>query len=192
VLIGLIEHVWLRGTPRAEVEELFGHLELVAPALGVAGVLILVSGLLEKRSAARDIIESDEVDARRAWLIGAVQGLCLPFRGLSRSGATISAGMLAGVSKARAEAFSFALAVIITPPAVGREVLRLMRAQQASGTGLAQAVVPGLLGAACAFVAGLIALRWLSSWLEKGRWYLFGIYCLVAASVVTVLHHGGF
>jgi undecaprenyl-diphosphatase len=34
------------------------------------------------------------------------------------------------------------------------------------------------------FLAGLIALRWLSRWLEHGRWYLFGIYCLVASAVV--------
>jgi undecaprenyl-diphosphatase len=40
-----------------------------------------------------------------------------------------------------------------------------------------------------AFFAGLVALKWLSSWLEAGRWYLFGIYCLVASGVVFYLHH---
>jgi len=53
---------------------------------------------------------------KRASLIGIVQGLCLPFRGFSRSGATISTGMLLGVTKSDAETFSFALAVVITPP----------------------------------------------------------------------------
>jgi undecaprenyl-diphosphatase len=33
------------------------------------------------------------------------------------------------------------------------------------------------------FLAGLAALRWLSSWLEHGRWHLFGAYCLLAAAV---------
>ena len=42
------------------------------------------------------------------------------------------------------------------------------------------------------FVAGLAALRWLSSWLENGRWYLFGIYCMVASAVVFYLHHIGY
>ena len=64
---------------------------------------------------------------RRAGLIGAVQGLCLPFRGFSRSGATISTGMLRGMSKARAEAFSFALAVVLTPAVLARDALRLRR-----------------------------------------------------------------
>lgn len=36
------------------------------------------------------------------------------------------------------------------------------------------------------FLVGLVALRWISRWLEQGRWYLFGIYCLVAALVVLV------
>jgi undecaprenyl-diphosphatase len=44
----------------------------------------------------------------------------------------------------------------------------------------------------CAFLAGLLALKWLSRWLETGRWYIFGIYCLVAACVVMALHFRGF
>jgi len=42
------------------------------------------------------------------------------------------------------------------------------------------------------FLAGLVALKWLSSWLESGRWYLFGIYCLLASGVVFYLHTRGF
>ena len=43
-----------------------------------------------------------------------------------------------------------------------------------------------------AFLAGLVALKWLSRWLEGGRWYLFGIYCLIAAAGVFYLHHLGY
>ena len=48
------------------------------------------------------------------------------------------------------------------------------------------------LGAVFAFAAGLAALRWLSSWLETGKWYLFGIYCVAASVGVFVLHMKGF
>jgi undecaprenyl-diphosphatase len=41
------------------------------------------------------------------------------------------------------------------------------------------------------FVAGLVALKWLSSWLESGRWLLFGIYCLSASAIVFALHQHG-
>jgi len=38
------------------------------------------------------------------------------------------------------------------------------------------------------FLAGLIALRWLSRWLEAGRWKFFGVYCLVAAGLIFIIN----
>jgi undecaprenyl-diphosphatase len=43
-----------------------------------------------------------------------------------------------------------------------------------------------------AFLAGLLALKWLSGWLERGRWYLFGLYCLLAAAAVFTRHCRGY
>jgi len=198
VLIKAIEKTAFKGEPKAEIELLFGRLDLIAPALLAAGLLILLAGLMEKRRmGAHEKVYGDSVTMRQAGWIGAIQGLCLPFRGFSRSGATISTGMLTGASNERAERFSFALAVVLTPPAVGREVLRLVKAShEAAAAGapidLHGSVMTGLLGAVFAFLAGLVALRWLSSWLEEGRWYLFGIYCIVAACVVFGLHHAGY
>ncbi len=187
VIIKIIEHTLFRGAPKAQIEDLFGHLEIVAPALLAAGILILVAGLKEGRRP--DSEESDQIGFGQAGIIGAVQGLCLPFRGFSRSGATISVGILQGIKKVRVEAFSFALAVIITPLAIGREVLRL---RHADSSGFAHAAAPSLLGMFFAFLAGLLALKWLSAWLEHGRWYLFGIYCIVASIVVFALHAKGY
>ena len=94
-----------------------------------AGILIFAAGLYERHRASVMTIPAGPVlDAKQAGIIGAVQGLCLPFRGLSRSGATISAGMFVGAERVLAEEFSFALAVILTPVADGRELLRLMKA----------------------------------------------------------------
>lgn len=189
-VIKLLEKTVLAGLPHAEIEDLFGHLEFIAPALAAAGVLILAAGLMERRNKLSGTIE---LSARHAALIGAAQGLCLPFRGFSRSGATISVAMLAGIAKSRAESFSFALAVVLTPPVVLREVLRLIHARGAAQAApITAALVPSLLGALFAFVAGLIALKWLSRWLETGRWYLFGIYCLVAAATVAYMHTLGY
>jgi undecaprenyl-diphosphatase len=190
VIIKIIERTMLAGAQHAEIEDLFGHLEVIAPALAAVGVLILIAGLVERRKTQPG---TTELSAAQAGLIGAVQGLCLPFRGFSRSGATISTGILAGVAKARAESFSFALAVVLTPPVVARELLRVIQAEKIDATAqLAAAVVPSLLGAVFAFFAGLIALKWLTKWLERGRWYLFGIYCLVAAAAVAGLHNMGY
>ena len=98
-----------------------------------------------------------------------------------------------GVAKIRAEAFSFALAVVLTPPVVAREAMRLVRSEQVNGSAnLGSVTWLCLFGALVAFAAGLLALKWLSGWLESGRWHLFGIYCLVAAAVVAVLHLNGY
>ncbi|MGH8141683.1 MAG: undecaprenyl-diphosphate phosphatase [Steroidobacteraceae bacterium] len=191
----LIEHTLFRGRPHAQIEDLFGRLDLIAPALAAAGILILVAGLLERRRPARRAHEpAEDLDTAHAGIIGAVQGLSLPFRGFSRSGATISAGMLLGVAKVRAEIFSFALAVVLTPPVVARELLRLYHPPSgvAVGADLSAILVRTLFGALVAFLAGLLALKWLSRWLERGRWHLFGIYCLAAAVAVALLHHAGY
>ena len=189
-IIKIIEKTAFRGLPHAEIEDLFRHLELIAPALAGAGFLILIAGILDTRGLTG---RTNDLSPKQAGIIGTVQGLCLPFRGFSRSGATISAGMLAGVGKSRAETFSFALAVVLTPPVVARETLRLVRAEHITGTAnLASAALPSLLGAVFAFLAGLLALKWLSRWLEHGRWHFFGIYCLAAAAAVGYLHYLGY
>jgi undecaprenyl-diphosphatase len=186
----IIEKTLLRDVPHSEIEDLFGHLEFIAPALAAAGVLILVAGLRERRAARADAV-AGELSLNQAGIIGVVQGLCLPFRGFSRSGATISTGMLLGVAKSRAERFSFALAVVLTPAVVAREALRLLHAP-GSHEALGSVALLCVVGAFLAFLAGLVALKWLSRWLESGRWYLFGLYCLLAAVAVGLLHHRGF
>lgn len=164
-------------TPGFEIEHLFGNASLIASALGAAGVLIIASSFLREKT-------DGKLTVAASVLIGAVQGLCLPFRGFSRSGATISTGLVAGVSRRRAEEFSFALAVVLTPAVVVKEAHRLFSGIGAGKINYLHTLAPGLLGMAFSFVAGLAALRWLSSWLESGRWYLFGAYCLVAAAFV--------
>jgi undecaprenyl-diphosphatase len=185
-LVGRDAHGHLQ---KAEVELLFGNLALIAAALAMVGTLILIAGLYSRNMTAA----AAPLGTRAAGLIGAVQGMCLPFRGFSRSGATISTGLLLGIERRTVEVFSFALAVIITPPVIVREVWRLMHhATQATGTPLSAMILPGLVGMVAAFLAGLVALRWLSGWLEQGRWHYFGIYCLVAAVAVFGLYLAGY
>ena len=205
-IIKVIEKTAFRGLPKAEIELLFSRLDLVGAALFAAGILILYAGLRERgreESSARSAYErtasrsGDNVTFAQAGWMGAVQGLALPFRGFSRSGSTISTGLLSGANRERAERFSFALAVILTPAVIGREALRLVKAShEASATGvpidLHSSVAVSLIGMVLSFFAGLLALRWLSAWLESGRWWLFGIYCILASGVVFFLHHVGY
>jgi undecaprenyl-diphosphatase len=191
VLKLIVEAVVFHNRPGASVEDLAANLFLMAASLAVAGVFIVSAGF--KSRSGPEVVPAasadDAIPPGTAMMIGLVQGFCLPFRGLSRSGTTISTGMLKGLPRRVSEEFSFALAVVITPPIIGREFLRLYSARAASpGTvHIAPLVMPGVLGAVLSFFAGLLALRWLSGWLEKGRWHYFGFYCFAAAAAVCVL-----
>ena len=182
ILLQLIERVILRGSPNAEVEQLFGNVYIIAAGLVAVGVLIIWSGRTSTATSQPAII-----GLRDAAAIGTIQGLCLPFRGFSRSGATISIGLLRGLDKERVEEFSFALVVALTPAVILREVYRLFHAHAgnlAAGVNVEDLLMPSLIGMPLSFVAGLLALHWLSRWLEHGRWHLFGYYCLLAAGAV--------
>lgn len=184
----LIEKFFMRNVPHAEIELLFGNMNLISAALAAAGIIIIYSGI---RSRATE--SHRKIDLKSSFWVGAIQGLCLPFRGFSRSGSTISAGLLLGISRRKIEEFSFALAVVLTPPVIARESMRLLKHDaHAPIVNLADMFMPGILGMIFSFIAGLLALKWLSSWLEVGRWHLFGIYCLAASAAVFGLHQGGF
>jgi len=180
LLLQAIKHAVAGASPDFEIETLFGNSRLMAAALAAAGVLIIVSSRFPAGDAA--------VSLHGAAWIGAVQGLCLPFRGFSRSGATISTGLALGIGRRKAEEFSFALAVVLTPAVIAKEGYRLYKSAAAPAGALPDVLLhsvdASLLGMALSFVAGLGALRWLSRWLEQGHWYYFGAYCLFASLVV--------
>jgi undecaprenyl-diphosphatase len=174
----------MRGAEHAEIENLFSNLPLIAGALTAVGILIIYAGLREDKSP-----RSSEIQPQHSFWIGIVQGLCLPFRGFSRSGATISTGLILGLPKQKLEEFSFALAVVLTPPIIAQEAHRLVKAHALSGqNSVLHLFVPGLVGMVLSFIAGLLALKLLSRWLEGGRWKFFGFYCLAAAAGVLLIH----
>ena len=174
----LINEIWHK-----DVEDLFSNLPLIAGSLAVVGVLIIYAGLRAEKSP-RPL----EVQPAHSTWIGLVQGICVPFRGFSRSGATISTGLLLGLPKQKLEEFSFALAVVLTPPAIAQEAHRLIKAHSLSQESALHLFLPGIVGMVFSFLAGLLALKWLSRWLESGRWPWFGYYCLVAAVGVLAVH----
>ncbi len=189
----IIESVILErilGHEQGELESLFQSLPLIGMALLSVGVLITWTGMREGEGKNHSQSGGTIQTLHSVW-IGMVQGLCLPFRGFSRSGSTISTGMLLGVSRPLAEDFSFALAVILTPPVVLKELHRLLKFAP-SAVYWSELVMPGLIGMFFSFLAGYLALRWLSSWLESGRWKYFGFYCILASIGVFGLAWMGF
>lgn len=185
-LMKLVEHLVFGGGEHGSVENLFGNLKMIAVALASAGVLILFSARYSQKNPPRANVNPQKA----ALWIGLIQGVCLPFRGFSRSGVTISTGLIAGLERRFAEEFSFALAVILTPPVIVRSLWRLVKSQRklveqgGIPVNMVSLITPGLFGLLFSFLAGCLAIRWLSSWLERGKWNYFGYYCLVFAAFV--------
>ena len=126
--------------------------------------------------------------ARQSWgqalLIGGAQILAL-LPGVSRSGATIGAGLLRGLSHEDAARFAFLLA---TPVILAAGVLKLPELAGPAGRGI---LGPVLAGSLVAGVAAYVSLRFLTRYFETRTLNPFAVYCVgagVAALAWTTLH----
>ncbi|MBV6701408.1 undecaprenyl-diphosphate phosphatase [Kitasatospora aureofaciens] len=107
-----------------------------------------------------------------AW-IGAAQILAL-FPGISRSGVTMSAGILRGLHHEDAARFSFLLATPVIIAASALKVPELFKPENSAVLG------PVVVGSIAAFVAGYVSVRFLTKYFETRSLTPFAIYCFVA------------
>jgi undecaprenyl-diphosphatase len=186
----ILEVYW--GHPKGEIESLFKNLPMISVALFTVGVIILIAARFDRRQGEGGSTR-EKIDTKDSVVIGIVQAVCLPFRGFSRSGATISAALMRGLSRETAEEFSFALSVVLTPPVIALQLFRLLRHASDTQPALSMGalLLPGVTGMVFAFFSGLLALKLLSAWLEGGKWRYFGYYCLGASVVMAVAAASG-
>jgi len=148
----------------------------------VAGFLLPVTGLLliwASRAPAGTIAYTD-VSYRSAFLIGISQAAAI-LPGLSRSGATISAGLRLGLSRESAATFSFLLAIPVIAGGCALEVLSLLK--QATFTTPPSYLA---LGAGVSFLVGLISLVWLIRLLQQGHIQRFAWWCIPLGLAVII------
>jgi len=120
-----------------------------------------------------------------AAIIGCFQALAL-LPGVSRSGCTISSGLLMGVDRLSATQFSFFMAIPVTAGAIA---LKMQRAIEHGGT--AVPLGPTLVGIAISFFVGCVALRVLIRLMTQRKLHWFAAYCVVMGLVtiaVTSIH----
>jgi undecaprenyl-diphosphatase len=151
----------------------------------VIGTALIVLGLvlLYAEHVARLDRGLRDIQARDAGAIGVAQALAL-VPGVSRSGATISAGLFAGFDRESAARYSFLLSV----PAV--VLSGLFEARKIGGDGGA-AAVPTLLATLLAFVVGYASIAWLLRYLVRHSTKVFVAYRVVLGAVVLGLTAAG-
>ena len=124
----------------------------------------------------------ETVRIRDGAIVGFIQGLAV-LPGISRSGSTIWAGMLSGLSRDEAFRFSFLLSI---PAIVGATFLE-SRDLGGRESFLAELPSAWMASAVVAFLTGLVSLIILRKLVTSDRWWLFAIYCILLGSASVVL-----
>lgn len=184
-----------RGYLEAHAE---GHVEVVGGALLLTAALLWFAHKKHAASHANSLDITDPsagvsrpVSTRSAVWMGLAQAVAI-IPGISRSGATISAGLFLGLSPATAARFSF---LMVLPPILGMTALEVKDLMDAPAMDLASSVhsvhlSPSWqvlsLGAAAAFLSGLWACKWMMRGLVRGGLKGFSIYCAVAGIIALL------
>ena len=155
---------------------------VVAAAMIVGGVVLwFVDRYVPERDAARATTALDAMTLRQALLIGTVQVLAL-IPGTSRSASSIVGGLLVGLDRPTATAFSFYLAI----PTLGGATLYAL--VKNAGALLADGSLALLaLGVATAFGTSLVAMRWLLRYVANHDFRYFALYRVVVGVVLVVV-----
>lgn len=132
------------------------------------GFLLLTSTYISKKKTL-----NREVNTLDAFSVGLAQVFAAGFPGISRSGSTISTGMICGVSKEYMVEYSFILGI----PAI--IVANAVELKDAVETGAQLELLPTIVGVIVAAVVGVACIKLLQWILKKDMWKYFGFYCLV-------------
>ena len=152
-----------------QVEAVFGS------GLLIVGCMLLLTAARKAVAEGRE--PGKEVGYKEAFIIGLSQALAV-LPGLSRSGTTISTGLMLGVRKSSMAQFSFLMVLV---PILGEAFLQLVGGDfAAESSGISTMSL--LLGTLTAFVSGYVACRWMIRIVQKARLRYFSIYCCVAAA----------
>lgn len=154
----------------------FGSTIVVMVTLFTVGVIMIV---LEKLPKASHVKDGEKLSPLRAFAIGAAQMIAL-IPGVSRSGSTIIAGRLSGLSAEKAAEYSF----LASLPIMMGVTLKVLLTDQAY---LTEHFVGLLIGNIAALISGLIAVRFLMRYLSKHGLALFGWYRVGLAAVIGVV-----
>jgi len=179
IVLGTIPAVVFGVLLESTMDTVFRNIDLVALAL-LAGSVLMYSAqkYTEKTSPRRDLGETG-LTVRRGFVIGLFQALAL-VPGVSRSGATISGGLFAQLSREEATRFSFLLSV---PILVGSGFKKLLEVDFTASGGV---FGPLFVGSLVSFVVGLLAIHYFIKYLKKHTLTVFIWYRIILAIALFV------
>ena len=164
------------------VESLFGSITVVGVALVMTALLLFFSDYASRpgrKSIFPENTYRNGISYWQALAVGIGQSFAV-IPGLSRSGTTISTGLICGVKREVMAQFSFLMVLV---PILGETFLELVGGEfGASSVG----ALPLVLGFVSAFVSGLFACKVMIALVKKARLSWFALYCLLAAAAIFI------
>jgi undecaprenyl-diphosphatase len=168
------------------LRKLFASPQSAAAFLIVNGFLLFAFERLRRRAPAPDDHIGDvdhevaKLSWRQAFAVGTAQAAAL-VPGISRSGITMGGGLIVGLSNEMSARFAFLLA---TPIIGAAAVLKLPDLAGSTGNGVRG---PALVGALCAALTTIFAVKFLLKYFETNRLTPFGVYCVALGVICTLI-----
>ncbi len=158
-----------------QIEGIFdGNVRFIGFMLLITAALLFLTRFMPKNNK--------DVTLKSALVIGLAQTFAV-LPGISRSGATISTALFFGIERTKAIRFSFLMVLI---PIFGANFLKVIRISEEAATGTMDAT-PMIVGAIAAFIAGVVACRWMLEIVRKGKIEYFSIYCLAIGLTAIII-----
>lgn len=168
-----------------QVESLFGSITVVGFALVMTAVLLFFSDYASRpgrKSIFPENTSRNGISYWQAFVVGLGQALAV-IPGLSRSGTTISTGLICGVRREVMAQFSFLMVLI---PILGESFLEVVGGEF---TRSSVGALPLILGFVSAFVSGLLACKVMIALVKKAKLSWFALYCLLAAAAIFIFEY---
>ncbi|MDQ0191842.1 undecaprenyl-diphosphate phosphatase [Paenibacillus wynnii] len=176
IFLGIAPALGVAFFARDFIKSLFGA-TTVLWALVAGGVLMIIAEWVNKRKIRITAHELDDLSYGQALAIGLYQIISVLWPGFSRSGSTISGGMLSGVSYRASADFSFLIAIPIMCAASGYELLDSYTYFTSETIGYF--VIGFLISFVVAYIVVIVFMRWI----QKIRLTHFAIYRFILAAV---------
>jgi len=170
LFIGTLPAVFIGFGFKEFIGSLFENSKVVSGALLFTGLVLLISVFSNEKTGSRTYLQG--------FFIGCAQAIAI-IPGISRSGMTICTALFLGLRPGEAARISFLLAI---PAISGAGLLTTLNMQTGSSLSIG-AVLGGLLSS---FIVGVMALKWLLGWLEKGQLHWFGFYCFIFGTLTLI------
>lgn len=170
IAVGTLTSICLAFPFKDLLKEIFQRPDLVGFFLLCTASLLSFTEFYSEHHA-----KDSSISIKKAVFIGFFQGMAMIFRGISRSGSTMAAGLLSGLSRVEAARYSFLLSIPIILLAVIFHSAELLETGQLYGFSIG----PILVGTAISAIVGYLCIKYFLVFLQKHTLHYFAVYCAI-------------